>query len=329
MKLFGFKLGVTMVLGAWGMMLGAPLFGAPAVPSVSLPTGPTALLPFPTNTPVTFFRQLLAMSPEQQEVRLASRSPANRVVIERKLTEYQSLPVEERDARLRAMEFHHYMTALLRAPSSLRSNWLAQVPAEFQRSCEERLRLWVVLPPEIQQYLLERQSSMQWITRLQGMTENERRQALANLPPVERQSIEADVARWQSMSQEQRDQTWRGVRQMFDLSPREQQRVLSRVAQTQRPQTEKLVQNLNPLTPLERERYVEGWRKFSQLDPAHRAKFIQGWERWKTMPESEREVWRRLSARIPAVPPLPAPTSSPATSKNSAWGQPGHGMAAR
>ena len=170
---------------------------------------------------------------------------------------------------------------------------------------------------------------MQWITRLEGMTEGARREALGRLPPEQRRSIEEDVARWQAMSGEQREQTWRGVRQMFELSPRDQQRVLSRVPQPQRPQTEKMVQNLAPLTPAERERYVEGWRKFSQLDPAQRAKFIQGWERWKTMPESEREVWRRLAARVPAVPPLPMPTASPATPKTSALAQPGHGLAVR
>ena len=146
----------VLVLGVLGVNVAAPLFGALPVPSVTQPTGPTALLPIPTNTPVAFFRQLLAMTPAQREARLSTRPAANRAVIERKLKEYEALEAGERDARLRALEFHHYLTVLLRAPSSVRSNWLAQVPEELRRPCEERLRLWVVLPAEIQRYMLER-----------------------------------------------------------------------------------------------------------------------------------------------------------------------------
>jgi hypothetical protein len=299
------------VLWFMGMVPAAPLFGAAPVPPALPPAGPNGMLPFPSQSPVTFFRQLLALTPAERQARLASRPAANREVIERKLREYEAMPAADRDARLRALEFHHYLSALLRAPAAVRSNWLAQIPAEFRAPCEERLRLWVVLPPEIQSYMLERQSTLQWLTRTDGMSPQERQQALAALPAALRQAVERDAARWQAMSPAQRDQAWRGVREMFDLSPRDQRRVLAQVTQTQREQTEKMVQNLGPLTPAQRERYVEGWRKFSQLDPAQRARFIQGWERWKTMPEAEREVWRRLATRVPAVPALPAPRNDP------------------
>ena len=69
-----------------------------------------------------------------------------------------------------------------------------------------------------------------------------------------------------------------------------------------------LVQTLAPLSPVEREQYARGLQKYAHLDPVEKVRFLQGWERWKTMPDSERKVWRQLATHLPPVPPPPVPT---------------------
>ncbi len=291
------------VTGGTGASAPAETAGLPAAQS---PSGLTAMLPLPTNSPVRLFRHLLTLSSAEQEVELATRSESSRAVLRRKLQDYQAMPESEREARLRALEFHHYLQFLLTAPASLREPWLASMPAEYRPLCEERLRLWVAMPKELQSYMLDRRDTLQWIMRWEEATEAQRLELFRALPPDRQAAIEKDVARWQGMSVVERERAWKATRQMFGLPEKEQRRILASIPETNRLPSAKVVQSLNQMPSPDRERYLESWRKFSQLNPSQRARFMQGWDRWSKMSEAEREVWRKVARQAPpVVPPLP------------------------
>ena len=288
-------------------ILAAPVpEGRPIPPSrstVELPAVP----PLPISTPVARFRKLLAMSQNEQQATLAERSTASRSVIERKLREYESLPPADRESRLRAMEFHHYMQALMSAPAPVRGVWLKSVPVEYLALCEERLRLWTVLPDELQHYLKEREATLSWLTRWEGSSTSERKDLLASLPQDQRMAMEKDVTRWQSMSAIQREKAWKATRHMFELSPQDQQRVLISLVESNRIPAARFVESLRQVSVSQREMYLDGFKKFSQMDVADRARYVKGWERWKQFSETERDVWRQLQARVPKPSPISAP----------------------
>lgn len=302
----------------WLRVFGVPLFGmlwfmgevpaappgAPVAPAAGLPGIP----PMPRPTAVAFFRELLALPPAARAEALASRPAAKRSVIELKLQEYAALPAAERESRLRAMEFHQYLKVLLSAPPGVREAWTASVPAEYRTLCEERLRLWTVLPPKIQSYMRDRETTLKWLTRWEGAPEVERRQLLASLPQDRRQDMERDVARWQAMSPAERDSAWRATRQMFELSLKDQQRVLVAVSAVNRVPAAKFVDQLRQLPGDQRTAYLDGFRRFSQLDVEKRARYLQGWEQWKKLTEAERDVWRQLASKVPKPPVIPPPS---------------------
>ena len=61
-----------------------------------------------------FFRELLAMTPKEQEKYLTNRPPEIRGRILAKIHEYQALDSNEREMRLRATELRWYLLPLLR-----------------------------------------------------------------------------------------------------------------------------------------------------------------------------------------------------------------------
>lgn len=277
------------LLGGWLVFsaLPAATFAAePAVPALPAPVPP----PFHAESPVLVFRELLALPQAERESRLAARSEASRALLERKLREYDALPAPERDARLRSVELHYYLKTLFLAPAAVRASWLTQVPADYRRICEDRLRLWDVLPEELQQVMLHQDTALHALTRVPNPVRSS-----PPVPPVP--ATPAGTA-------------WDKAEQASALSPRDLQRILDRVSPTNRPRTERLVRTLSPLSASQRVQYLEALRKFTQLDATQKARFMQGWERWQSMTDSEKAVWRKLASRLPPslpIPPLPSP----------------------
>jgi len=75
---------------------------------------PPPPLPPLAPSPVTFFRELLAMSPAERNNSLTNRTPEARARIMAKVREYQKLAPDERELRLRATELRWYLTPLFR-----------------------------------------------------------------------------------------------------------------------------------------------------------------------------------------------------------------------
>src|SRR5580658_9062947 len=121
----------------------------------SLPI-PVAIMPtLSSPSPMLYFRNLLAMTPQQRENFLATKSPEVRARILAKVNEYAALNPNERELRLRATELRWYLMPLLRATPDDRDAMLAHVPDNIRDLVKSRLMQWEILPPSLQQEFLD------------------------------------------------------------------------------------------------------------------------------------------------------------------------------
>src|SRR3989442_1350665 len=121
--------------------------GAPAATTNAAARAPFPPLPKPQ---VTYFRELLALSPGELERALATIAEPARGRLRAKLQEYTALAADEREARLRATELRSYLAPLIRMHPSNRLAQLALIPDEYRTMVEAGLKLWDALTPETQ-----------------------------------------------------------------------------------------------------------------------------------------------------------------------------------
>src|SRR5580765_1504233 len=116
-------------------------------------------------SPVSFFRQLLVISPEERALRLADRTPENRQRLVEKIREYRALGADECELRLQATELRWYLMQLLRLPATNRAELLVSVPAALLPLVSSRLEQWDLLPPSWQSEVLTNDQAMRFVTR--------------------------------------------------------------------------------------------------------------------------------------------------------------------
>src|SRR5438067_878848 len=106
------------------------------------PVPPTPVL----RSPVTFVRELLAMTPMERRQALSNRPPEVQKKILTKLREYQSLKPDERELRLRATELQWYLQPLMALSPTNRTGRMTLVPEEMRPLLQERLARWDSVP---------------------------------------------------------------------------------------------------------------------------------------------------------------------------------------
>ena len=135
------------------------------------------------QSPISFFRELLAMNPAERKQALTNRSPEVRSSILAKVREYESLKPDERELRLRVTELRWYLRPLMTAPATNRAAQLAMIPGRNRKLVEDRLREWDKLPPEVQKELLANEATIRYLTEIEGRTDEQRQQiARQHLP---------------------------------------------------------------------------------------------------------------------------------------------------
>ena len=241
------------------------------------------------SSPVDFFRQLLALSPEAQEKALATRPPEARARIIAKLAEYQALDPDERELRLRATELHWWLMPLLRAPGDERAARLAQVPANLRELVEARVQQWSILPPPLQDEILSHETALQYF----ALVETTNRPGAT----AEQQRIASQFS------------------QFFELTPEEKELTLNTLSEAERAQMQETLKSFEKLPPEQRLTCVRNYAKFASMGEAERAKFIKNAASWSKMSPSERQAWRDLVQTVPIWPPMPPmpPDSQPPT----------------
>jgi hypothetical protein len=275
---------------------------AVALPAQSPPEPPPPPLP-PLKSPVDQFRELLALSPREREAALVHRPAAQREGILAKLREYQTLNANEREARLLATELRWWLLPLMRLPVTNRPAQLSLVPARLRQLVEDRLQVWDILPPDLQQAQLDNEDMAQLFLRLQGRAVAPGDTNLSGLQLSPRQ--QESFARWSAMSPAERHLVCQQFDRYFELTPREQGRVLNQLSDTER---EQMQQTLDTYAHLPREQRLiclRSFEKFAGMTAAERQQFLKNAERWEKMSPAERETWRKLVKHVPDLPLLP------------------------
>jgi hypothetical protein len=268
---------------AFSMQAQKPPMPVPA----NFPASATNLFPLlpQSQSPVGFFRQLLAMSPVERTAALTNRTPEVRARILAKVHEYQMLGPDERELRLRATELRWHLTPLLRVPPAERAPRLATVPEDLRGLVKSRLEQWDILPPQLQQEFLANDKALHYFARVEG----------TNRPA-------ATAAQQKTADQ---------FNQFFEFTPAEKQQTLGTLSAAERGQMEKTLKTFEQLPPQQRILCVRNYGKFAGMSAAERAEFLKNAESWSKLPPKERQAWRDLVARVPQWPPMP-PTVTPA-----------------
>lgn len=285
----------------------------PLTPSTAVRVEPSAAVPPLPESPIRYFRQLLALSPDALEKTLAGRTEAQRTVLKVKLREYAEMSDEDRETRLRATELRWYLRPMMELPPPSRVQWQAAVPPDLAGLVSERLSQWDALTPEMRKDVLENDWIAQYFLRYESSTASQREALLQQSPPERRARVEKEMARWQSLSAEERQRMCSRFQQFFELPVREKQRTLSRLSDTERQQMEKTLEAFAQLPPVQRRLCIDSFTRFAGMTPTERVQFLKNAERWKEMTSGERQKWRALVAQLPPLPPgLGQPPMPPA-----------------
>ena len=236
-------------------------------------------------SPVSFFRQLLAMSPVERNQSLTNRPPEVRARLLAKVREYMALGPDERELRLRATELRWYLTPLMRLPAAERAPGLEQMPADLRALAEARLKQWDLLPPPLQQEFLANDKVLHSFAHV-GTPDSP-------APTPEQQKIAEEFNQW------------------FELTPAEKQQTLGTLSEAERAQMEKTLQSFEQLPPSQRRECVRNYAKFTGLSGTERAEFLKNAESWSKMSPAERQTWRDLVQHVPLWPPAPPAVMPP------------------
>ncbi|MFO1458018.1 MAG: DUF3106 domain-containing protein [Verrucomicrobiota bacterium] len=302
------KAGLVLALAA-GLLTGAEVSGQEPVRPTNGTRVPNPPPPVPParKAPTDLFRELLAASPAGREAMLTNRTPAARSLIESKLREFEVLPPDQRELRLRVAELQFYLSPLLRSAPEGRARLLGAAPVEVRPLLEERLRAWEALPADRQRDLLDNETMLPRFVRLQVADPAALTNALQAVPQERRAEVEAQFIRWRELTSEERSRKTAEFQRFFELRPAEQQKVLKMISAVERVQMERTLQQFHQLPADQRDRAVRGFRQFMEMSPSEREEFLQSAAKWQAMTPAERDAWRRVVDRATHPLPLPIP----------------------
>ena len=246
-------------------------------PAWDIKAGPSA-----PKTPVDYFRALLALPENEREQALASKPESQRIQIQGKLREYETMPPEERESRLRAAQLHWYFEPLVTMPPGTRVTHLAAIPVADRRIIEQRLKQWDKLPDDMKKQVLERQRAQQSVLALGTNAPATTKFApLSN--PDQKPRHERDVSLWNQQSTQQRSKMVGQFGRFFEQPAEEKEKTLKVLSNAERLQMEKTLRAFEKLPPSQRQHCIDAFRKFDLLPKEERDQFLKTAERWQTI----------------------------------------------
>jgi hypothetical protein len=278
------------------------LIGAAAFLTVSLQAQPAVNGAAP-KSPVTLFRELLAMTPGQRKAAIAIRPPDIQKRILEKLEEYEILPEPLRELRLRETELRWYLRPLMDESRTNRPAALARVPEGLRAQIQQRLELWDLLPPQLQDQFKNDDFIASYFAQVASATPQEREAALRTIPADRRQELEKGLDRWQGMSEDRRQRALVGFNQFFQLTPEEKEKTLDTLPDDERREMERTLASYSNLTLAQRAQCLNSFEEFASMSIAERQQFLKNAERWREMTPEERQKWRDLVSVAPIMPP--------------------------
>jgi uncharacterized protein DUF3106 len=259
----------------------------------------------PARSPVDSFRELLAMNPAERRGFLTNRPPESQKRILEKIQEYQSLPPEDCELRLRVTELHYYLMQLLETAPTNRPAQLNLIPEKTRKLVEDRLEQWDSLPDELKQQLLENEAMLHYFTERAVASPPRPGQPPERMTPSDREKLDQSLRRWQSLTPEERGSILKHFRKLFDLTVEEKANVLATLSEPERRQIEKTLESFENLPPIQRAKCLRSLPKFASLSAEERRQFLKDASRWEVMTPTERQAWRDLVYNLGHGPPLP------------------------
>ncbi|HZM02429.1 MAG TPA: DUF3106 domain-containing protein [Candidatus Saccharimonadales bacterium] len=259
-------------------------------------------------SPVEYFRGLLGMSAEERERALAHKSPEERSVILAKVKEYEALPADIREARLRQTELRWELSDLMKLPAAARTARLKEISVLDLPMVQSRLRQWDEVPAPVQKELLEKQGFISIYLRLQGASREGQEEILAALPAQRRLHWSEELDRWQALPEKQRAELCGQFQRFCSMSGPEQRETVETLSESERQEMEKALQAFRQLPPAQRAQCIASFGKFATMAPEARNQFFENAARWDGMTARERQLWRELVQKLPlmtSMPPMP------------------------
>lgn len=272
------------------------------------------------KSPVAMFRELLAMTPEQRQEAISLRPPDVRKRLLEKLDEYQLLPGELRELRLQETELRWFLRPLMDVAPTNRAEMLARIPEEMRAQVKDRLQMWDLLPPELQQEFKDNDLIANYFAQAPFATQAQRDEMFSQIPPERRSELKKGLEDWEKMSEAQRQKALASFNLFFELTPEQKEKALNVVSDEERTQMEQTLAAYQHLTPEQRARCISSFEKFAGMSVVERKQFLENAERWLEMTPEERQKWRQLVNVAPIMPlgiPLRQPQSSGGASSSS------------
>ncbi len=256
-------------------------------------------------SPVEYFRGLLGMTPAQRDRALAGKSPGERKAILGKVREYEALPREVREARLRQTELHWLLITLMRMDPKDRERQIIEISPLDQPMILTQLHQWDELPAATRKALVENEKFIATYVEWRAGSPAAQEEILNRLPAERRSYFANEVKRWQALPEDQRTELCGQFRRFFVMTGQEQRQTISALSETERRQMERALQAYEDLPPAQRQRCVDSFGKFAAMTPGQRAQFLRNAEKWEAMTAHERQLWRTLVGELPPTPPAP------------------------
>jgi hypothetical protein len=254
---------------------------------------------------VDLFRELLAQSPYERSQFLKERNPVSQKVILAKLREYESLPPEERDLRLRVTELRWYLVPLMKAPAANRNGQLATVPERLRGQVEARLLQWDKLPRAVQQQVIDNEDILNYYIEQTAKIQTTSAESPSGITAAQSDRLEKAIHQWLALSEDQRQKVRASFYQALELSPEAKNNLFITLSVPEQRQLELTLRALGRLTPPQRAECLRSFEKLASMDAEDRQEFLKSAKHWEQMTDTGRQAWKDLLTKLSRLPPVP------------------------
>ncbi len=232
------------------------------------------------TSPVLYFRGILGMTAAQRERALADKPADSKKILLAKVEEYQALPADIREARLRQTQLRWELSRLLGLAPAERPAFIKDLTLEDRPLLEDYAR---------------------WLTNSPAG----KKAMLAQLSPDRHQALTLALAQWDSVPEPERLQRSAQFGQFCEEDQSRQQKTLTAFSEAERHTMETALKTFAGLPEAQRKICIQSFEKFAGMDTAQRDEFLKNAARWETLTPKERSLWRALVQRFPILPPPP------------------------
>ncbi len=263
-------------------------------------------------SPVETFRKLLAMTPDEREQFMKIYPTEIRTGLARKIQEYQLLPPQLRELRLRVTELRWYLLPLMKTNATARAEQLQTIPEPYRKLVADRLQEWAIWPPQLKEEILEYESTRHYfVGHGVGGPIIQQQMVPDDVPGSERTELERKLAQFSALSADRREQIYERVSRYFEFSDNERQKILDTLSEPERQTAERALDPIEKWPKQEQEQYLTAFRQYANMSPQERRQFMTNVERWQKMSPQERQAWRDLAEQLSKTPPYPVGYSPP------------------